>query len=65
MSANKLCPDDFRDIREALVMQDPIDIVPAFCMPCLGFLGLFIFSLQLLQPQFYATNASLIRSFKD
>ena len=29
MPTNKLCPDDFRDVGEALVVQNPIDVVPA------------------------------------
>ena len=29
MPTNKLCSDDFRDVREALVVQNPIDVVPA------------------------------------
>ena len=29
MPANKLCPDDFRDVGETLVVQNPIDVVPA------------------------------------
>ena len=29
MPTNKRCPDDFRDVMEALVVQNPIDVVPA------------------------------------
>ena len=29
MLTNKLCPDDFWDVREALVVQNPIDVVLA------------------------------------
>ena len=29
MPTNKLCPDDFRDIGEALVVQHAVDVVPA------------------------------------
>ena len=29
MPTNKLCPDDFRDVREALVVQHAVDVVPA------------------------------------
>ena len=29
MPTNKLCPDDFRNVREALVVQNPIDVVQA------------------------------------
>ena len=27
MPTNKLCPNDFRDVGEALVVQNPIDVV--------------------------------------
>ena len=30
MPANKPCPDDFRDVRKALVVQHAVDVVPAF-----------------------------------
>ena len=30
MPTNKLCPDNFRNVREALVVQNPIDVIPAF-----------------------------------
>ena len=46
MPTNKLCPDNFRDIGEALVVQNAIDIVPTFWVLCLGLLGLLIFGLQ-------------------
>ena len=29
MPTNKLCLDDFRDVEETLVVQNPINIVPA------------------------------------
>ena len=29
MPTNKLCPDDFRDVGEALVVQHAVDVVPA------------------------------------
>ena len=48
MPADKLCPDDFRDIKEALVKQHAIDIIPAFWVPYLGFLSLLVFGLQFL-----------------
>ena len=28
MSTNKLCSDDFRDVGEALVVQDVVDVLP-------------------------------------
>ena len=29
MPTNKLCPDNFRDVRETLVVQDAVDVVLA------------------------------------
>ena len=49
MPTNKLRPDDFRDIREALVVQNPIDVIPALLAELLvgpQFLGLFVLGLQ-------------------
>ena len=46
MPTGELCLDDFQDVREVLVVQNPIDVVPAFWMLCPSFLGLLIFSLQ-------------------
>ena len=46
---NKLCPDDFRDVGEALVVQNPIDVVPALLAELLvglQFPGLFVLGLQ-------------------
>ena len=48
MPANKLCPDDFWDIGEALVMQHTVDVDPAFWMFRPGFPGLLVFGLQLV-----------------
>ena len=30
MPANKLCSDNLQDVREALVVQDAVNIIPAF-----------------------------------
>ena len=49
MPTNKVCPNDFRDVREALVVQNPIDVVPALLAKLLvgpQFSGLFVLSLQ-------------------
>ena len=49
MPANKLCPDNFRDVEEALVVQNPIDIVPALLAELLvgpQIPGLFVLGLQ-------------------
>ena len=49
MPANKLCPDNFRDVGEALVVQNPINVIPALLAKLLVGLqlpGLFVFGLQ-------------------
>ena len=51
MPTNKLCPNDFRDIKEALVMQNLIDVVPALLAELLvgpQLPGLLVFILKLL-----------------
>ena len=48
MPAIKLCPEDFRDVGEALVVQNPIDVIPALLAKMLispVFPGLLIFGL--------------------
>ena len=47
---NKLCPDDFRDLREALMLPNPIDVVPALLAKLLvstQLSGLLVFILKL------------------
>ena len=61
--ANQLCPDNFRDVEEILVVQHAIDVVSAFWVFRPGLPGLLVFDLQLLQPQSHATNAGSIRTF--
>ena len=49
MPTNKLCPDDFWDVGEALVVQNPIDVVPALLAELLvgpQFPSLFVLGLQ-------------------
>ena len=49
MPANKLCPDNFRDVREALVVQNPINVVSALLAEFLvgpQLPGLFVLNLQ-------------------
>ena len=49
MPTNKLYPDDFRNVGEALVMQNPIDVVPALLAKLLvgpQLPGLFVLDLQ-------------------
>ena len=68
MPTNKLCPDDFRDVREALVVQNPINVIPALLAKLLvGFQvpGLLVFILKLQYPQFFATNTSLIKILRS
>ena len=64
MPADELCLDDFRDVGEALVVQHAIDVLPVLgqlSRPKLA--SVFVFVLQLLQPQSYATDADSIRNF--
>ena len=56
MPDNKLCPDDFRDVGEALVVQHAIDVVPAFWVFRPGLPDLLVFGLQLMQPQSHTSN---------
>ena len=51
MPTNKLCPDDFRDVGQALVVQNPINVVPALPAELLvgpQLPGLLVFILKLL-----------------
>ena len=55
MPINKLCPDDFRDRKEALVVQDAVDVVPALLAKLLvgllvgpQLLGLLVLGLQFM-----------------
>ena len=58
MLTDKLCPDSFRDEGEALVMQYAVDVLPIIFdqLFCPKFVSVFVFILQLLQPQAYTTN---------
>ena len=52
MPADKLCPDNFREIREALVVQDLIIVFSALLTKLLispEFMSVCVFVLQLLQ----------------
>ena len=51
MPTNKFCPDDFRDVGKALVVQNPIDVVPALLAKLLvgpQLLGLLVFIPKIL-----------------
>ena len=64
MPADELCPDDFRDVGEALVVQHAVEVLPVLgqlSRPKLA--SVFVSVLQLLQPQSHATNADSIRTF--
>ena len=56
MPADKLRPDDFQNIEEALLMQDAINVVSTFWVLCLNLQGLRIFGLQFVSPQSHAAN---------
>ena len=55
---DELCSNNFRDIEEALVVQHAVDILPVVLdqlfRPKLA--SVFIFVLQLLQPQAYTAK---------
>ena len=65
MPTNELYPDNFRDIRETLLVQHTIDVllVVFYQLFCSKLASGFIFFLQLLQPQFHAADTSLVRTF--
>ena len=63
MPADELCPDNFRDIKEALIVQNSFNIVPTYWMFGPSFPSLFIFVLQFLQPQSHATNNGYMMTF--
>ena len=53
MPINKLCSDDFWDVREALILQDVVDIVLALLAKLLfgpQLSSLLVFILEFLQP---------------
>ena len=66
MPADKLCLDDFRDVKEALIMQHVINILPVLDQlfyPKRA--SMFVLLLQLLQLQSHATNTGSIKTFGD
>ena len=65
MPANKLCPDDFRDVGEALIVQHTVNVVPVGIAWLLGsnlpsLVGLI---LEFLQPQLHWADAGLVGFF--
>ena len=46
MLADELYLEDFRDIEDALVLQDPINVIPDFWVLYTGLSGLLVFDLQ-------------------
>ena len=66
MSAKKLCPDNFWDVKEALVVQNLINIFPPLLAKLLigsEFANVFVFILQLLQLHTHIVNAGYIKFF--
>ena len=65
MPANKLYPDDFRDIREALIMQHAINVVPVGTAWLLSsnLPSLVVLILEFLQPQLHQADAGLVKFF--
>ena len=66
MPVDKLCSNNFRDVEEALVMQDSVNIFSALLAELLispGFSGLLVFLLEFLQPQSHTTNVGNIKTF--
>ena len=65
VTANQLSFNDFRNVGQALIMQDSIRILPVSAQfLCSNFLRLTIFCLQLYQLQFHTSNTSLIEAFR-
>ena len=59
MPADELCPDDFRDVGEALVVHHAVNVFPALLAKLLiglQFPSLFVFILEFMQPQSHAAN---------
>ena len=48
MLINKIYPNNFWDVKEALMVQNSFDDISIFWIFGLGFLGLFVFILQFL-----------------
>ena len=61
---NQLSSNDFRNVGQALMMQDSIGILPVLAQFfCFDFLCLIIFCFQLYQLQSHASNTSLVEVF--
>ena len=65
MPTNELYLDNFRDVKEALVMQHIVNILPVVFDQLFRpkFTSVFVFVLQPLQPQSHAPNTGCIRTF--
>ena len=65
MSTNKLCPDDFRDVGEALMVQHAVNVVPIDIAWLLSsnLPSLVVLILEFLQPQPHQADAGLVGSF--
>ena len=64
MPADELCPDDFRDVKEALVVQHVVNVLPVLGqLPRPKVASVFVSVLQLLQSQSHAPDTDSIRTF--
>ena len=62
MPANELYPDNFWDVKKALIVQDSINVIQTCWVFSSGFPGLFVFILQFLQPQSHAIDIGCIKA---
>ena len=64
MLDDELHSDDFRNVREVLVVQDTFDILSVGIAWLLSsnFLSLIVLILEFLQPQLHQANAGLVGS---
>ena len=64
MLADKLCPNDFRNVQEALIVQDIFDIllVSIIWLLSSNLPSLVIFILEFLQLQLHQADAGLVES---
>ena len=68
MPADKLYPNNFQDVKKALVVQNFINVFKALLAELLigpEVSSLFISILEFLQPQSHIANASFVRIFES
>ena len=56
MPTDEFCSDNFWDVKEALVVQNAVDIIPTFWIFCPSLPSLLVFSLQFVKSQSHAAN---------